>query len=299
LASESLFEWSDLAFAYVGFVASFGMLGAVGFRYGVLPGRGRRGPLEGDIGAAPAYRRAAEGAAGIGLVGAVFGVVSFVEALRETADEKTWTLAEAFGRGGAETVAQALLLALLIVAFFQARRSSAVAWHVAGVSAVALALHRVFEARLSRLVNPLHVLGASLWIGTLFVLVVTGMRELARPSVPAETREPAVAELVSRFSTLALVSAALLGITGLTTAWTHLEPFSALWTTPYGYALLAKLLFVTIVVLLGAWNWRRVGPTLGREGGARAIRRSASMELAFAGVVLAITGLLVSLPSPK
>jgi putative copper export protein len=299
VASKSLFEWSDLAFAYVGFVASFGMLGAVGFRYGVLPGRGQRGPLEGDVGAAPAYRRAADGAAGIGLVGAVFGVVSFVEALRETADEKTWTLAEAFGRGGAETAAQALLLAVLLVSFFQARRSSAAAWHVAAVSALALALHRVLGARLSRLVNPLHVLGASLWIGTLFVLVVTGMRELARPSVPAETREPAVAELVKRFSTLALASAALLGITGLTTAWTHLEPFSALWTTPYGYALLAKLLFVTIVVLLGAWNWRRVGPSLGREGGAYAIRRSASTELAFAGVVLAITGLLVSLPSPK
>jgi copper transport protein len=229
----------------------------------------------------------------------MFGIVSFIEALRETAEEKTSTVADAFVRGGAENAAQALLLAALLVAFFQARSSSNVAWPVAGVSALALALHRVFEARLSRLVNPLHVLGASLWIGTLFVLVATGMRELARPSVPAEVREPAVAELVGRFSTLALASAALLGITGLTTAWTHLEPFSALWTTPYGYALLAKLVFVAIVVLLGAWNWRRVGPSLGKAGGAHAIRRSASMELAFSAVVLAITGLLVSLPSPK
>jgi len=39
-------------------------------------------------------------------------------------------------------------------------------------------------------------------------------------------------------------------------------------------------------------------PKLGDEEGAVAITRSASTELGFAAVVLAITALLVSLPSP-
>jgi putative copper export protein len=69
-------------------------------------------------------------------------------------------------------------------------------------------------------------------------------------------------------------------VTGVVTAWTHLDPLAALWTTPYGYALIAKLALVGVVVGLGAWNWRRVGPSLGTEGGALKIRRTASTELA-------------------
>jgi putative copper export protein len=38
-------------------------------------------------------------------------------------------------------------------------------------------------------VNPLHVLGASLWLGTLFVLVVCGVREMLEESVSPPDRE--------------------------------------------------------------------------------------------------------------
>jgi putative copper export protein len=111
--------------------------------------------------------------------------------------------------------------------------------------------------------------------------------------------EQAVAEMVRRFSVVGLGSAALLGITGLITGSTHLNPLAALWTTPYGYALIAKLCVVMVVLVLGAWNWRRVGPALGSDGGARTIRRTASIELTFASLVLFVTAILVNLPSPK
>jgi len=62
---------------------------------------------------------------------------------------------------------------------------------------------------------------------------------------------------------------------------------------------MVKLVFVLIVVLLGAWNWRRVRPTLGTEGTEETIRRSATMELAFAALVLIATSVLVTLPSPR
>ncbi len=40
-------------------------------------------------------------------------------------------------------------------------------------------------------------------------------------------------------------------------------------------------------------------PLLGSEAGAVSLRRTATTELVVAGVVLAITSILVSLPSPK
>jgi hypothetical protein len=67
----------------------------------------------------------------------------------------------------------------------------------------------------------------------------------------------------------------------------------------YGYALLTKLCLVALVFGLGAWNWRRQRRRLGSEEAAHRIRRSAAMELAVATLVLVVTAILVSLPSPK
>jgi len=195
--------------------------------------------------------------------------------------------------------AQLALLVVLLVAFLLARRGVARAWPIAAGGGVAFALRNVLAGRIAGMVNPLHVLGGSLWLGTLFVLVACGLRQMLRPSVSTADREKAVADMVHRFSVLALGGASLLGVTGVITSWMHLNPLSALWTTPYGYALIAKLGVVAVVLGLGAWNWRRVGPSLGTDGGTLAIRRTSSTELVFAAVVLLLTAILVSLPSPK
>ena len=108
-----------------------------------------------------------------------------------------------------------------------------------------------------------------------------------------------VADLVNSFSPLALTASTIVAITGATTAWLHLKRISALWTTSYGLALMVKLVLVLIVVVLGAWNWKRVRPALAKEGSELTIRRSATMELAFAALVLIATSVLVTLPSPK
>jgi putative copper export protein len=294
--AKNLFEWRDVFFEYVGFLSSFGMLGAIGFRYGVAraadAGRGRT-PLD------ETSANALASAAGIGLLGVVLGVVSFLEGLAKHAEAKHQMLADALTAGGAPSIVQGVLLAGLLVAFAFAWRHVSIGWPLAGVGGTAFALRALASGRLAGMVNPLHVLGASLWIGTLFVLVVCGLGQMLRSCAPADLRERAVAEMVHRFSTVGLASAALLGITGLITSWKHLNPFAALWSTPYGYALLAKLSVVAIVAGLGAWNWRRVGPSLGTDGGALTIRRTATIELLFAALVLLLTAILVSLPSPK
>jgi putative copper export protein len=131
------------------------------------------------------------------------------------------------------------------------------------------------------------------------VLVVVGLPVILRCAIPSEQRGALVADMVANFSTLAIGAALLLVITGITTAWRHLKYVAALWTTPYGYTFDIKLAVVAIVVALGAWNWRRMGPRLGTEAAAHQIRRSAKFELCFAAVVLLITGVLVSLPAPR
>lgn len=53
------------------------------------------------------------------------------------------------------------------------------------------------------------------------------------------------------------------------------------------------------VIALGAYNWRKQRPKLGTEAGAIALRGTATRELLLAGLVLLITSVLVSLPSPE
>jgi len=88
-------------------------------------------------------------------------------------------------------------------------------------------------------------------------------------------------------------------LTGITTAVLHLKYPAALWTTAYGRTFLVKLCVVLVVVALGAWNWRRVRPSLGAEEGAVTIRRTATSELTVAAIVLAVTAVLVTLPVPR
>jgi putative copper export protein len=128
----------------------------------------------------------------------------------------------------------------------------------------------------------------------MFAGILPALRDLA----PAR-RGPVVARLVNGFSPLALFGAGLLAAMGVITAWTHLKRLDALWTTPYGWALIAKLCVVATVVGFGALNWRKQKPKLGDEAGALSIRGSATIELVLGGVVLLITSVLVSLPSPR
>jgi copper transport protein len=289
--NESL--WRDVFFQCVGFLSSFLILGPVGFRYGVVRFDSR------DADAAPPLSRSMARAAAVGMLGAALGAISIVASLQKKAEAKHLTFEEAASAGGTTLAIQVVLLAVVLLAFVLAWRRVAQGWVVAAIASVAYALRGLVGGRLAGMVNPLHVLGASLWLGTLFVLVVCGIGEMLRSTVPMPTRERTVAEMVHRFSLVALGGAALLGITGLVTAWTHLKRLDALWTTPYGLALDRKLIFVLVVVALGAWNWRRVGPALGSEGGAVQIRRTATTELVFAAIVLVLTGILVSTPSPK
>ena len=139
--------------------------------------------------------------------------------------------------------------------------------------------------------QSLHLLAAGAWLGTLFVLLSTGVG--SRVSGGA-----ALARLVERFSPVALIAAAVLAATGVLTAVLYVDHVPQLWQTGYGRVLMLKSGLFGLTAGLGAFNWRRVRPQLTTAGGADRLRRSGTAELVTAAVVLAVTAWLVHLPMP-
>jgi putative copper export protein len=193
----------------------------------------------------------------------------------------------------------AITLALIVIGFALALGHIRLGWALAAAGVIIGPLTNLFYGQWSRAVNPVHRLAGGLWIGTLFLMLIAGFTTVLHSDLPPLRRGSIAANMVHRFSPLALSAFAILGITGLTTAWIHLKRINALWTTAYGLTLIAKLFVVLIVVGLGAWNWRKQRPLLGTESAAAVLRRSATAEVIAATIVLVVTSVLVSLPSPK
>lgn len=286
------FSYSDAARQLIQFVGYFLAIGAVGFRFGIV----RR--AHGLTDEARNILRA-DNSALLGMVGVLLLAVAALAApyLRAIASDKTF--AEALPKNLQAFEFMLAMLALAFIGFAVVRAMPSLGWTLAAASVVVTVLQPVYTGKLSGKVNAVHVLAASTWLGTLLVLSIVGIRGVISSATAGPRRAELVSGLINSFSPLALSAAAVVAITGVTTAWLHLKRISALYTTSYGLALLVKLALVLIVVVLGAWNWRRVRPSLGAEGSELTIQRSATMELTFAGLVLIATSVLVTLPSPK
>ena len=290
MQAQPLIHGSEAAGEFAGFIASFLAIGAIGFRFAVL----RRSLMEHT----EFHRSASVRAASVGLIGTMVTAMFTAAALPRSAARAHETIG-ALLTGNAVAGAQVLCLALALIGFILVLARIHAGWWLASVGVVVGTLSAIFSARWASLINPIHRLAGGFWIGTLLVLVFAGLLPLLSHRVTPERRGAIGADLVNSFSPFALGSAFVLVIFGAWTAWRHLHVLSALWTAPYGYALSAKLCVVLMVFALGAWNWRRQRPMMGTEDAAHALRRSASAELSAALLVLIITSVLVSLPSPR
>jgi copper transport protein len=283
----------DVAIDWLRFVSLFTAFGAVGFYFGVL----------GRVPAIDTVMRDVleDRAATIGAFGAAGWVLTTLIDVSAAASEKGIPFAAAFTP---PTIIRCGALLVAVLAYVIARRGLATAWILAAAALLVGMLYQsvigAFNGKWQGLVNPLHELGGSLWIGTLFVLVIAGIGGATSRDVSGRmSRGTTVALLVRAFSPVALIGAALLTFMGIQTAFHHVARFDMLWTTPYGIALLIKLAVVLCVLVVGAWNWRRVGPSLGSDSAVVHIRRSARWELTLAGIVLVVTAILVNLPVPR
>lgn len=209
-------------------------------------------------------------------------------------------------RWGHIWVAHVVLAIVAAIAFATVRfKHGAVrraGWIVAGVAAVGLAMtpalsgHAAEAEQLPALVataDILHVIAGGLWLGTLGVLALLG---LTRRSTTIES----VTETVHAFSPLALTSAAVIAISGLVAAWSHLGELDALWTTRYGRWLLIKLAVVALVLAAGAFNWRQLTPRLAAHDPAAkpTFARAVATELTLGVLVFLVTAILVATPLP-
>jgi len=286
------FSWLKMFRELVQFAGYFLAIGAIGFRFGIV----RR--MRGMTGEAGNILRA-DNAAFFGMLGVFLLLLSFVGGLYLESVIRKVVFAELLPPTLGRFEFKLGMLGVALVGFRLVRTDPAIGWGLAVVGVLCVVLQPLYTGKVVGKVNAIHILAASTWLGTLLVLTIVGIRGLIRSDTVGKPRVELVADLVNSFSPLALASASIVAITGITTAWLHLKRLPALWTTSYGIALLTKLLFVSMVVSLGAWNWRRVRPSLGSEGSEQRIRRSAATELTFAALVLIATSVLVTLPSPK
>ncbi|MGH7741458.1 MAG: CopD family protein [Candidatus Eiseniibacteriota bacterium] len=290
---QPLLQWPDPIFEFAGFLAVFLPAGALGYRFPVLRGLRRSSlPDERELAVRSSVR-----AAWYGLAGAALSVSLLAWRLPQMAADHHVTLAALLAHDPMLRI-QSGLRVLALIGFVWALARGGWGWILAAIGVVVGPLRGVFLLQWSRLVNPIHELAGGLWIGTLFIVLAAGLPLAMLPTRTPERRAALTARLIQAFSPLALSATAVLAAFGVITAWVHLHRLSALWTTPYGITLIVKLAVVSVVVALGAWNWRRLKPRLGTEQGARALERSARFEVMAGAVVLLMTAVLVSLPSP-
>ena len=151
-----------------------------------------------------------------------------------------------------------------------------------------------FESPLPHLAQVAHGIGAGLWVGGLAVVVAVTSRLRREPEGQGR-----VADLVRRFSPMALAAVSTIALSGVVTGVFYLGSVDDLWATPYGRALLLKMVIFLATGAVGAHNWRRLTPRLGEASGPGELLRSSRLELVLAAAVLLVTAVLVHLGMPR
>ena len=167
---------------------------------------------------------------------------------------------------------------------------------VAAITATLVSHAAASDQILQVAIDLVHAVAASAWSGGLIALLLVVLP--FGPALPARD----LGALVWRFSVLALASVGALSVTGLVQALERLVLIEDLWETPYGIAVLIKVVLLTIAVVLAAFNLLRWGPRLRREvdpaSALRALGRGARGEMAAILVIFVATGALTAYPPP-
>ncbi|HJU18074.1 MAG TPA: copper homeostasis membrane protein CopD [Stellaceae bacterium] len=147
--------------------------------------------------------------------------------------------------------------------------------------------------------DVLHLLGAGLWLGTLPPLALL----LAEARRAGDAGWAAAARMaMRRYSTLAFASVSVLLAGGVVNTWFLAGTVPALVGTAYGRLLLGKIALFIAMLLIAAVNLLRLGPRLAASAHSALsrttaqLRRNALLEAAIGFGVLAIVGILGTLP---
>ncbi|MDQ3855767.1 MAG: copper resistance protein CopC/CopD, partial [Chloroflexota bacterium] len=150
----------------------------------------------------------------------------------------------------------------------------------------------------------IHLVAMSLWVGGLVALVVTVGPVLRK--LPGPEQDVLASRLIPAFTRLALPCVLLLVGTGVYAAVIHVKHVSALTGSAYGLALLAKLVLILPLLALGASNLylgssklrailQRSPASRGMGGMAQRLLSRVRAEVLLVTLVLLATGFLTSL----
>lgn len=216
------------------------------------------------------------------------------ENLRTIAWESQWGEAWKLQMAGA---------ASLLVCAWAIGQTGAIGWTLTAVAAVAMCVLLTLIGHAGgeppkMLLHASHIFGGGLWIGTLMAMAIATRGELRDA-------------LLRAFAPFAFAGSALLALTGAIAAWLYVGTMTNLATTPYGWALILKLVFVADVATFGFLNWRRfhssAGTSVSRQGRPTIASVVASrtnpdifvfIEVVMAVAVIVVTAILTELEHP-
>lgn len=247
---------------------------------------------------------------GIAVAGSVFALIVQSKAIPDgtTLDKVLSTLGQTrYGRLWLVRIGLIAILTIVLAAcgwWFMRRRQveGIIAWIVAAAVTVPFSLIAHASAQpagrtFAVAADALHLAAASAWIGGLAVLFVVLLPGLQ--SVTPEQRRRVLAIAIPRFSILALIAVATLGVTGFYAGWLHVGNLNALTGTDYGRALIVKLGLLLAVLAIAAINLFVIERKLTRSAGAsiwsRRLRWTIGGELALALLILVAVGQITSL----
>ena len=134
-----------------------------------------------------------------------------------------------------------------------------------------------------------HLGAVTVWLGGVVMLVIAALHR--------RVNRADVLPVVAKFSTLALGCVVVIAVTGSYQAWREVGTLPALLATDYGLLLTVKIAAFAVIVGLGlaARIWIR-----GRWGtGPAELRRSVTLEIMIAVLILAVTSVLTATPPAR
>ena len=176
------------------------------------------------------------------------------------------------------------------------RQAALVAGLAAAVTATLVSHAAASDQIVQMAIDLVHAVAASAWSGAVIALLLVVLPF----GKVAAARD--LGALVGRFSVLAVATVAVLSLTGLVQALERLVLIEDLWETPYGIALLAKILLLVFALGLAAFNLLRWGPRLRRalEPGTalRGLGRGVRGEMTAIVAIFVATGALTAFVPP-
>ena len=152
-------------------------------------------------------------------------------------------------------------------------------------------------------VDFIHLFGTAIWLGGLLQLIVV-VPALIR-GIDSAQQARALAGVVGRFSTMALITVNVIIVTGVYSSIVEVGSIEGLLATLYGQSLLVKTGLVLVVLGLAAFNLLVVRPGLAQLPLRRAVVFTRSLRIAtiaealLAAAILLVVGVLTSAPPAR